>query len=90
MTQIEDWLRQTYGLSEDKTLREQLEPLVHASQLLQLKKQNETDAVEICSMCTALNPQQVGGGDVQFVALRFLKINNLFGKNKFSLRLCEV
>lgn len=59
VTQIEDWLRQSYGLSDDKTLREQLEPLVHASHLLQLKKQNETDAEEICSMCTALNPLQV-------------------------------
>ncbi len=59
MTQIEDWLRQSYGLCDDKLLRDQLEPLVHASQLLQLKKQDEKDADEICNMCTSLNHLQV-------------------------------
>jgi len=60
VTQIEDWLRNMYALNEQvKALRNELEPLVHASQLLQLKKQNEKDAKEICDMCTSLNSLQI-------------------------------
>jgi len=60
VTQIEDWLRTMYALNEQvKMLRNEMEPLVHASQLLQLKKQDENDAKEICSMCTSLNSLQI-------------------------------
>jgi len=44
---------------EDPSVRDTLEPLVHASQLLQVKKQSDSDAKEVCDMCTSLNAQQV-------------------------------
>lgn len=57
VSQLEEWIRKS-GLN-DAGLKEMLEPLVQASQLLQVKKQAEQDAVEICEMCTELAPVQV-------------------------------
>uniref|UniRef100_H2ZQ85 Myosin motor domain-containing protein n=1 Tax=Ciona savignyi TaxID=51511 RepID=H2ZQ85_CIOSA len=57
VSQLEEWLRNA-NLG-DGLVRDTLEPLVHASQLLQVKKQSDTDADEICNMCTSLNPQQI-------------------------------
>ena len=57
VTQLEEWLR-SLKICDGK-IKETLEPLVHASQLLQLKKQTDADALEICEMCTKLNPAQV-------------------------------
>jgi len=58
VSQLEEWLRKT-NLADSKLL-DTLEPLVHASQLLQVKKQTDGDAEELCKMCSSLSPQQVG------------------------------
>nr|CAB3264158.1 unconventional myosin-Va [Phallusia mammillata] len=57
VSQLEEWLRKT-NLAESM-IRDTLEPLVHASQLLQVKKQSDGDAEEVCKMCTSLNAQQI-------------------------------
>nr|XP_039265605.1 unconventional myosin-Va-like isoform X2 [Styela clava] len=57
VSQLEDWIRKS-GLNE-AGLRDMLEPLVQASQLLQVKKQSEQDALEICEMCSRLTPAQI-------------------------------
>lgn len=60
ISQLEQWLR-AEGLQQSG-LQEVLEPLVQAAQLLQVKKSTEEDAGALCSLCTALSPQQVLGG----------------------------
>lgn len=57
VSQLEDWIRNCSV--DEASVRETLEPLVHASQLLQVKKSSSTDAEELCKMCTSLNSQQV-------------------------------
>ncbi|XP_042650207.1 unconventional myosin-Va-like [Tyto alba] len=57
ISQLEQWLR-AEGLHQSGA-REVLEPLVQASQLLQVKKVTEEDAGALCSLCTVLSPQQV-------------------------------
>ncbi|KAM4706763.1 unconventional myosin-Vb-like [Discoglossus pictus] len=55
--QVEEWLRGR-GL-HTAWMMKPLEPLVQASQLLQVKKQTEDDAQAVCSMCTELSSAQV-------------------------------
>ncbi|NWJ10168.1 MYO5B protein, partial [Crypturellus undulatus] len=57
ISQLEQWLR-AEGLHQSG-VREELEPLVQAAQLLQVKKATEEDAGAICTLCTVLSPQQV-------------------------------
>ncbi|NXU58149.1 MYO5B protein, partial [Turnix velox] len=57
ISQLEQWLR-AEGLQQSGA-SEVLEPLVQVSQLLQMKKVTEEDAGALCSLCTALSPQQV-------------------------------
>ncbi|XP_075467388.1 unconventional myosin-Vb-like isoform X2 [Ascaphus truei] len=57
VSQLEEWLR-GIGLHTERMMKP-LEPLIHASQLLQVKKRTEDDAVAVCTMCTALSPVQV-------------------------------
>ncbi|XP_068775615.1 unconventional myosin-Vb [Struthio camelus] len=57
ISQLEQWLR-AKGLYQSG-VREVLEPLVQAAQLLQVKKATEEDARAICSLCTVLSTQQV-------------------------------
>ncbi|CAM9736885.1 unnamed protein product [Bubo scandiacus] len=57
ISQLEQWLR-AEGLHQGRAW-EVLEPLVQAAQLLQVKKVTEEDAGALCSLCTALSPQQV-------------------------------
>ncbi|XP_053556080.1 unconventional myosin-Vb-like [Bombina bombina] len=57
ISQLEEWLRER-GFHTVWML-EPLEPLVQASQLLQVKKITKDDALAVCSMCTALSPAQV-------------------------------
>uniref|UniRef100_A0A8D0EYA3 Dilute domain-containing protein n=1 Tax=Strix occidentalis caurina TaxID=311401 RepID=A0A8D0EYA3_STROC len=57
ISQLEQWLR-AEGLHQSGAW-EVLEPLVQAAQLLQVKKVTEEDAGALCSLCTALSPQQV-------------------------------
>uniref|UniRef100_A0A663MLP7 Dilute domain-containing protein n=1 Tax=Athene cunicularia TaxID=194338 RepID=A0A663MLP7_ATHCN len=57
ISQLEQWLR-AEGLHQSGAW-EMLEPLVQAAQLLQVKKVTEEDAGALCSLCTALSPQQV-------------------------------
>ena len=38
---------------------EQLQPVVQAVKLLQMKKSNEEDVKTICELCSELNPLQV-------------------------------
>ncbi|XP_077319138.1 unconventional myosin-Vb isoform X1 [Lithobates pipiens] len=57
ISQLEEWLRgknlHVSGAAQT------MEPLIHAAQLLQLKKKNQEDAEAICSLCTALTTQQI-------------------------------
>lgn len=55
ISQVEQWLQQSGACEE-------LEPLVQAAQLLQVKKVTGEDAGALCSLCTVLTPQQVLGG----------------------------
>ncbi|NWR88222.1 MYO5B protein, partial [Furnarius figulus] len=56
ISQVQQWLR-AEGLQQSGAL-EELEPLVQAAQLLQVKKVTEEDVQAICSLCTVLTPQQ--------------------------------
>ncbi|XP_073475673.1 unconventional myosin-Vb isoform X2 [Aquarana catesbeiana] len=57
ISQLEEWLRgKNLHLSG---AAQTMEPLIHAAQLLQLKKKNQEDAEAICSLCTALTTQQI-------------------------------
>ncbi|XP_072340030.1 unconventional myosin-Vb-like [Scyliorhinus torazame] len=57
VSQLTDWLR---GKSLHQSgARETLEPLIQATQLLQLNKTTDADAEVICSMCTALSKTQI-------------------------------
>lgn len=60
ISQVEQWLR-AQGLQQSGAC-EELESLVQAAQLLQVKKVTEEDAGALCSLCTVLTPQQVLGG----------------------------
>ncbi|XP_040192798.1 unconventional myosin-Vb isoform X2 [Rana temporaria] len=57
ISQLEEWLRgknlHVSGAAQT------MEPLIHAAQLLQLKKKNQEDAEAICTLCTALTTQQI-------------------------------
>ncbi|XP_018416500.1 PREDICTED: unconventional myosin-Vb [Nanorana parkeri] len=57
ISQLEEWLRgknlHVSGAAQT------MEPLIHAAQLLQLKKKTQEDAEAICSLCTALTTQQI-------------------------------
>ncbi|XP_076808064.1 unconventional myosin-Va-like [Clavelina lepadiformis] len=57
VSQLEEWIRK-HNLGESSVLST-LDPLVHASQLLQVKKSTDGDAEEICEMCTSLNSNQI-------------------------------
>ncbi|XP_077478385.1 unconventional myosin-Vb isoform X2 [Stigmatopora argus] len=56
-SQMEEWLRANglYGTGAAQALA----PVIQAAQLLQVKKKSPEDADAICSLCTALNPQQI-------------------------------
>ncbi|XP_038646436.1 unconventional myosin-Vb isoform X2 [Scyliorhinus canicula] len=57
ISQLEEWLRGK-NLNRSGAVKT-MEPLIQAAQLLQVKKKTSDDAAAICSMCTALNPQQI-------------------------------
>lgn len=57
MSQLEEWLMDK-GV-QGGGVRETLEPLIQAAQLLQIKKKNQEDAEAIATMCTALTATQV-------------------------------
>ncbi|XP_077354628.1 unconventional myosin-Vb isoform X2 [Festucalex cinctus] len=56
-SQMEEWLRanKLYQTGAAQTLA----PVIQAAQLLQVKKKTSQDADAICSLCTALNSQQI-------------------------------
>ncbi|XP_061603297.1 unconventional myosin-Vb isoform X1 [Phyllopteryx taeniolatus] len=56
-SQLEEWLRanQSYQTGAAQSLA----PVIQAAQLLQVKKKTAQDADAICSLCTALNSQQI-------------------------------
>ncbi|XP_077441918.1 unconventional myosin-Vb isoform X2 [Vanacampus margaritifer] len=56
-SQMEEWLRanKLYQTGAAQTLA----PIIQAAQLLQVKKKSSQDADAICSLCTALNSQQI-------------------------------
>lgn len=54
---MEEWLRGN-NLYQSKAATT-LEPIIQAAQLLQVKKKTSQDAEAICSLCSALNTQQV-------------------------------
>ncbi|XP_040013445.1 unconventional myosin-Vb isoform X4 [Xiphias gladius] len=56
-SQMEEWLRGN-NLYQSKAAAT-LEPIIQAAQLLQVKKKTSQDAEAICSLCTALNTQQI-------------------------------
>ncbi|XP_069369831.1 unconventional myosin-Vb isoform X2 [Paralichthys olivaceus] len=56
-SQLEEWLRGN-NLYQSKAAAI-LEPIIQAAQLLQVKKKTTQDAEAICSLCTALNTQQI-------------------------------
>lgn len=56
-SQMEEWLRGN-NLFQSKAAAT-LEPIIQAAQLLQVKKKTSQDAEAICSLCTALNTQQI-------------------------------
>uniref|UniRef100_A0A3Q3BIG0 Myosin VB n=1 Tax=Kryptolebias marmoratus TaxID=37003 RepID=A0A3Q3BIG0_KRYMA len=56
-SQLEEWLRAN-NLFQSKAAA-MLEPIIQAAQLLQVKKKTSQDAEAICSLCTALNMQQI-------------------------------
>lgn len=57
LTQLEEWCRRN-GLQDSGAI-EALEPIVQATQLLQVSKKAQSDVAGIFEMCTALNPLQV-------------------------------
>ncbi|XP_069505574.1 unconventional myosin-Vb-like [Ambystoma mexicanum] len=57
VSQLEEWLL-VRGLRHN-SIMDIIQPLIQAAQLLQVKKKTEDDAEAICSMCTALFPQQI-------------------------------
>ncbi|XP_041046932.1 unconventional myosin-Vb isoform X2 [Carcharodon carcharias] len=57
ISQLEEWLRGK-NLHQSGAVKT-MEPLIQAAQLLQVKKKTSDDAAAICSMCIALNPQQI-------------------------------
>ncbi|XP_069733851.1 unconventional myosin-Vb-like [Phaenicophaeus curvirostris] len=57
ISRLEQWLR-AEGLQQSGA-HEVLEPLLQATQLLQVKKVTKEDAGALCSLCTVLTPQQV-------------------------------
>ncbi|XP_075697095.1 unconventional myosin-Vb isoform X2 [Rhinoderma darwinii] len=57
ISQLEEWLR---GKNlHNSGAAQTMEPLIHAAQLLQLKKKTQEDSEAICSLCTALTTQQI-------------------------------
>ncbi|XP_068032179.1 unconventional myosin-Vb [Anomalospiza imberbis] len=57
ISQMEEWL---HGKNlQQSGAAKTLEPLIHAAQLLQLKKKTTEDAEAICSLCTSLTTQQI-------------------------------
>ncbi|XP_074135464.1 unconventional myosin-Vb isoform X2 [Sminthopsis crassicaudata] len=57
ISQLEEWLR---GKNLHQSgAAETMEPLIHAAQLLQLKKKTPEDAEAICTLCTSLSTQQI-------------------------------
>uniref|UniRef100_A0A1A8KZZ0 Myosin VB n=2 Tax=Nothobranchius TaxID=28779 RepID=A0A1A8KZZ0_9TELE len=56
-SQLEEWLRAN-NLFQSKA-SSTLDPIIQAAQLLQVKKKTSQDAEAICSLCTALNVQQI-------------------------------
>ncbi|XP_075041827.1 unconventional myosin-Vb isoform X1 [Mixophyes fleayi] len=57
ISQLEEWLR---GKNlHNSGAAQTMEPLIHAAQLLQLKKKTDDDSDAICSLCTALTTQQI-------------------------------
>ncbi|KAK5623619.1 Unconventional myosin-Vb [Crenichthys baileyi] len=56
-SQMEEWLRAN-NLFQSKASAT-LEPIIQAAQLLQVKKKTSQDAEAICSLCSALNVQQI-------------------------------
>ncbi|XP_054612287.1 unconventional myosin-Vb isoform X2 [Dunckerocampus dactyliophorus] len=56
-SQMEEWLRAN-NLYQSQAAAT-LEPIIQAAQLLQVKKKTSQDADAICSLCTALNSQQI-------------------------------
>ncbi|XP_017341765.1 unconventional myosin-Va [Ictalurus punctatus] len=57
VSQLEEWLMDK-GV-QGGGVRETLEPLIQAAQLLQIKKKNQEDAEAIATMCTALTATQI-------------------------------
>ncbi|XP_063151903.1 unconventional myosin-Vb isoform X3 [Candoia aspera] len=57
ISQLEEWLRGK-NLHHSGAAKN-LEPLIQAAQLLQLKKKTPEDAEAICSLCTSLTTQQI-------------------------------
>ena len=57
ISQLEEWSR-THGMVGSGVV-EQLQPVVQAVKLLQMKKSNEEDVKTICELCSELNPLQV-------------------------------
>nr|XP_057913382.1 unconventional myosin-Vb isoform X2 [Doryrhamphus excisus] len=56
-SQMEEWLRAN-NLYQSQAAAT-LEPIIQAAQLLQVKKKTSQDADAICSLCSALNSQQI-------------------------------
>ncbi|XP_053557079.1 unconventional myosin-Vb [Bombina bombina] len=57
ISQLEEWLR---GKNlHPSGAAQTMDPLIHAAQLLQLKKKTQEDAEAICSLCTGLTTQQI-------------------------------
>lgn len=63
LSRLEEWCRDNEvcgsGCSEGGGALEQLQPIVQASKLLQMRKSRESDAEAISELCTRLNPLQV-------------------------------
>ncbi|XP_069043010.1 unconventional myosin-Vb isoform X1 [Lepisosteus oculatus] len=57
ISQLEEWLR-SKNIHQSGAVAT-MEPLIQATQLLQVKKKTHSDAEAICSLCTALTAQQV-------------------------------
>ena len=57
ISQLEEWSR-THGMVRSGVV-EQLQPVVQAVKLLQMRKSNEEDVKTICELCCELNPLQV-------------------------------
>ncbi|XP_029431749.1 unconventional myosin-Va isoform X2 [Rhinatrema bivittatum] len=57
VSQLEEWLRDKNLMNSG--VKETLEPLIQAAQLLQVKKKTDEDAEAICCMCNALTTAQI-------------------------------